>query len=121
MPGGGGMVPKIDSYGFGHIVIDGCSYTSDVIVLPDRVIDGWRREDGHRLEIADLDEVLRAKPEVLVVGCGCYGVMEVPAATAEYVRKSGIELITLDTAAAVEMYNKLSVEKKVMAALHLTC
>jgi len=115
------MAAKIDSYGFGHIVIDGCSYTSDVIVLPDRVIDGWRREDGHRLELADLDEVLLAKPEVLVVGCGCYGVMEVPGTTAEGVRKSGIELIALDTAAAVELFNKLSGEKKVAAALHLTC
>lgn len=115
------MVPKIDSYGFGHIVIDGCSYNTDVIVLPDGVTDGWRREDGHTLGAADLYDVLLAKPEVLVVGCGCYGVMEVPAATAEQVRKSGIELITLDTAAAVDLYNRLSIEKKAAAALHLTC
>lgn len=115
------MASKIDSYAFGHIVVDGCSYTSDVIILPDRVMDGWRREDGHRLEIADLDEALRAGPEVLVVGCGCYGVMEVPAATAEYVKARGIELVVLNTAAAVDMFNGLSGSKKVVAALHLTC
>lgn len=115
------MVPKIDSYAFGCVVIDGRSYTSDVIVLPDRVIDGWWREDGHRLETADLYEVLQAKPEVLVVGCGCYGVMEVPEATAEYVRSSGIELTVLDTAAAVKLFNSISGEKKAAAALHLTC
>lgn len=115
------MVPKIDSYGFGHVVIDGTSYTSDVIVLPGRVIDGWWREEGHRLGPADLDEVLRARPEVLVVGCGAYGVMEVPEATVQAARKAGIELVALDTGAAVELYNKLSLEKKTAAALHLTC
>ncbi|HBB66692.1 MAG TPA: hypothetical protein DCZ93_05215 [Elusimicrobia bacterium] len=115
------MVSKIDSYAFGHIVINGSSYTSDVIVFSDRVQDGWWREDGHRLEIADLREALSAKPEVLVVGCGCYGVMEVPAATADYVRARGIDLVTLNTGEAAELFNSLSGKKKVVAALHLTC
>jgi len=29
--------PKIESYGFGEIVIDGRRYSSDVIVYPERV------------------------------------------------------------------------------------
>ena len=115
------MASKIDSYVFGHVVVDGRSYTSDVMVFPDGAVDGWRREDGHRVEAADLYAVLLAKPEVLVVGCGCYNVMEVPAATADYVRVRGIDLVMLDTAAAVELFNSLSGKKKVAAALHLTC
>ncbi len=115
------MGTKIDSYAFGHVVVDGRSYTEDVIVFPDGVVEGWRREEGHRVEAADLYEVLLAKPEVLVVGCGCYNVMEVPDATADHVRARGIDLVMLDTAAAVELFNSLSGKKKVAAALHLTC
>lgn len=111
----------IDSYAFGHIVIDGRSYNSDVIVLPDRVIDGWWREDGHSVEVAELDEALRAKPEVLIIGTGCYGVMAVPEATAAYVRARGIELIILDTAAAVAQFKLICGARRTAAALHLTC
>ena len=115
------MAAKIDSYAFGHVVVDGRSYTSDVLIFPDGRVESWPREDGHRVETADLYEVLLAKPEVLIVGCGCYNVMEVPDATAEYVRARGIDLVMLDTAAAVELFNSLSGKKKVAAALHLTC
>ena len=34
------MAPKIESYRFGHIVIDGETHTNDVIILPERVIGG---------------------------------------------------------------------------------
>jgi hypothetical protein len=41
--------PKIDSYKFGRIVIDGQAYSRDVIILPDRVIRDWWRDSGHIL------------------------------------------------------------------------
>lgn len=110
------MGTKIDSYAFGHVVVDGRSYTSDVIVFPDGAVEGWSR-----VEAADFYEVVRGKPEVLVVGCGCYNAMEVPATTADYVWARGIDLVQLDIAAAVELFNRLSGKKKVAAALHLTC
>ncbi|RLI41160.1 hypothetical protein DRO69_11945, partial [Candidatus Bathyarchaeota archaeon] len=64
----------IDSYDFGVIVIKGKRYTSDVIVLPEKVIDGWWRKEGHSLHMEDLKEVIERepKPEVLVVGTGYY-------------------------------------------------
>jgi hypothetical protein len=34
-------VPKIESYHFGEIVIDGRRYSSDVIIYPDRVEGQW--------------------------------------------------------------------------------
>jgi hypothetical protein len=34
--------PKIDSYEFGRIVIDGREYRADVIILPERVVADWR-------------------------------------------------------------------------------
>lgn len=111
----------IDAYDFGRIVIDGNVFTSDVILFPDRVHDDWWRKDGHVLHIEDIEAIVNEKPEVLIVGTGKYGVMQVPFQTREYVKSKGIDVIVAPTDKACEVYNGLSGAKKVVAALHLTC
>ena len=113
---------NIDDYRFGRIIIDGRPYTSDVIVFPHRVKDGWWRNEGHELCPADLWEVVQEKPEVLVVGTGKPGLMRVPPRTEEYLEKQGIKLIIGRTAEACQTFNQLcSSGERVVAALHLTC
>ena len=111
----------IDSYDFGRIVIHGRRYTTDLIVFPDRVKDGWWRKEGHNLHIEDLDEVVQHNPTVIIIGTGYSGLMKVPAGTREYVESKGIELIAQRTAEACKTFNRLIKSKKVVAALHLTC
>jgi hypothetical protein len=112
----------IERYAFGQITVDGQTYTRDVIITPDRVWDGWWREEGHRLSIADLEEALKAQPKVLVVGTGYYDMMQVPSETREKVRKRGIDLHVLPTRRAWKLYNQLaSGERKTVAAFHLSC
>ncbi len=111
----------IDAYDFGRIVIDGTVFTSDVIIFPDRVKDEWWRKDGHVLHVEDIEAIVKEKPEVLIVGTGKYGVMKVLRQTREYIESNGIELIVEPTDKACEMYNQISREKRVIAALHLTC
>ena len=111
----------IESYEFGRIVIDGRVYTSDLILFPDRVRSDWWRKEGHRLSVEDLGEIVRAKPEVLVVGTGHSGLVEIPGETARFIRSKGIELVAEPTRKATEIYNELSKSKRVVAALHLTC
>lgn len=112
---------KIEDYSFGRIVIGGKTYTSDVIIYPDRVDPSWWRKEGHRLYIDDLKEVLKAKPDVLVVGTGASGAMVVPKETEEYLKQKGIEVIIERTKIACEAFNKHSGFSNVIAALHLTC
>ena len=111
----------IESYDFGKVVIDDRIYTSDVIVFPDRVRDNWWREEGHKISIEDLEEIFKEGPEVLVVGTGYSGLVEIPKKTADFVRSNGIRLIAEPTKRATEVYNELSKSKRVVAALHLTC
>lgn len=108
----------IDSYKFGEIVIDGETYINDVIILQGKVVDWWRAE-SHTLRLDDLKEVLESKPEILVVGTGHDGMMEVLPEVAGYCRKNNIKLIARKTAAAVKDFNRN--EAKAVAALHLTC
>lgn len=112
----------IDSYKFGLIVVDGEAYHSDCLIFRDRIKADWWREQGHKLSVKDLDAVLSARPELLVVGCGAYGVMQVSEEVQTLVHHKNIKLEALKTAQAVERYNELSAAgRDVVAALHLTC
>ena len=113
--------PQIKSYRFGRIVIDGRAYSKDVIILPNRVIGNWRRQEGHALRPDDLAAVFEAAPEALIVGQGAFGLMRVTHEAEQSLQAAGIELIALPTGEAVETYNRLREERAVAAALHLTC
>jgi hypothetical protein len=112
---------KIEHYSFGRITIDGKTYTSDVIIYPGRVDSSWWRKEGHNLCIADLTDVIKAKPEILVVGTGSPGLMKVPRETIFHLESKGIKVHVSLTEKAVELFNKLQKDKIVIAALHLTC
>jgi hypothetical protein len=111
----------IGSYDFGRITINGKHYTTDLLVFPEKIKADWRRKKGHLLHIADLEEVFEAKPEVLVVGTGYSGMMDVPPETRSYIESEGIELVVQKTAEACKTFNRLSESRTVVAALHLTC
>jgi hypothetical protein len=113
---------RITGYRFGEIEIDGCTYKADVIVTPERVIDGWWREQGHRLAVADLAEAMAAKPEILVVGTGYFGRMAIAEETRRHLQAEGIRLCEAHTREAAAEFNRLQQESaRVVAALHLTC
>jgi hypothetical protein len=111
---------RIDEYGFGRIVVDGEEQTRDVIVLPDRVVANWWRADGHRLVLADLDDVLDELPGHLLIGTGAYGRMQPDDEALERLRELGVEVEALPTGDAVRRYGELD-PRRTAAALHLTC
>jgi hypothetical protein len=113
--------PRIESYRFGHLVVDGQMHSRDVIILPSRVIGGWWRREGHALHPEDLEAVLEACPELLVVGQGAYGRMEIAPKARSALEAAGIELIAQPTEQACQTYNRLREGRSVAAALHLTC
>lgn len=112
---------KIEHYSFGTITIDGKSYTSDVIIYPERVDSSWWRKQGHSLHIVDLKDVIPAGPEILIIGTGHSGAMVVPEETLSYLKSKGIDVHIARTDKAVELFNKFQKNKKTIAALHLTC
>jgi len=91
------------------------------IWLPGRVIPNWWRQEGHALHPVDLEEVLAARPSVLVVGQGAFGRMQVSPAARQALEEAGIHLIALPTGEAVHKYNQLRETEKVAGAFHLTC
>jgi hypothetical protein len=111
---------RIEGYGFGRVTVDGREETKDVIVLPDRVVRGWWRRDGHGFVLDDIEEVLDELPERLLIGTGAYGQMHPDAGTLATLRARGIKVEVLPTGEAVARYGELD-SKQTAAALHLTC
>ena len=115
------MSPAIEHYRFGAITVGGQRHTRDLIILPEHIVAGWWRKEGHALHPGDLTAVFEVAPEVLVVGTGAYGMMRVTEEARRALATAGIRLIAAPTAEAVKTYNELREETRVAAALHLTC
>lgn len=113
----------IDTYETGRsIQIEGRIYHSDVKIIGDEVRANWWRQAGHRLDRADISDILENRPDVLVVGTGYAGMMQVPAATRKAIENHGIRLRVEKTGSAVQAFNRLHREgHKVAGAFHLTC
>jgi len=111
----------IDSYSFGNMVIDGKTYTTDLIVYPDRVDSSWWRQEGHYLQKADLSDIVAAAPDLLIIGTGNMGVMSVPEKTIAFLNSHGIDVLVEKTGTAVELFNNRSKDRKTVGAFHLTC
>jgi hypothetical protein len=122
------MKMKIEHYSFGNITVGGKSYTSDVIIYPDRVDSSWWRKEGHNLHVEDLKDIVKAQPDILVLGTGAYGVMRVPREIVAHLESKGIKAYAVRTGEAVDVFNDLQSKTGesgkagvVIAALHLTC
>lgn len=111
----------IDSYSFGKIEVDGVKYSNDLKIFPDEVKDNWWRKEGHEIHPEDIEDILEFSPDVVILGTGAYGKVEVPEKTVDALKDKGIEMIAEKTEDACQKYNDVHDEGKVVAALHLTC
>lgn len=112
---------RIEAYDFGTIRIDGKTYTRDLKIIGGKVIADWWRMEGHRIFIPDIEDVLEAKPDVLVVGTGAPGLMTVSEEAASRLAELGIELVVKPTRDACDAFNRLSSSRNTAFAAHLTC
>jgi hypothetical protein len=113
----------IESSTFGHMTIDGRTYTSDLFIFPDgRVQDGWWRQRGHMLLTDDMLVLADTAPDFIVAGTGTSGRMRPAPDLRAFLREKGIALIAEPTPRAVDIYNqKRTAGLTVGACFHLTC
>ncbi len=113
---------RIDRCGFGTLVIDGRTYTDDLIILPHgEVRKPWRRKRGHGLTMDDLRGLIDADPEVIVMGTGMSGGVKPDKTLESDLGKRGIEFVATSNEEAIRTFNTLKRSKKVGAGFHLTC
>lgn len=112
----------IENYVFGNIVVDGTSYSSDIKIVQGKVVSDWWRRRGHLVEDDDVEDILAAKPNVLVIGKGEPGLMKISSPLRELLINNSIKLIEEKTPKAIDIFNRLSKEgENVAAGFHISC
>ena len=110
----------IDDYGFGWYIIDGKRYEYDITII-DGVVGTWQRE-GHVMKKENVVPLINAKPEVIVIGDGADGCVEVKEEVIKAITDSGIDIIVERTRDACNTFNRLKKQGKNVAAIfHATC
>ena len=111
----------IEEHKFGSFLINGKQYLGDIKIIDTRV-KHWEDREKHELKIKDLKEILEINPEIIVVGTGNSGYLEVPSELKDLIRMKRISLIIDKNLNAVSQFNKaLLQQKKVCAIFHATC
>ncbi len=112
----------IEQYSFGNIVINGVSYRNDVKIIQEKVVPEWWRKRGHFVDVDDIQDILKSKPDILVLGKGSPGQMKSTEALRKFLKNNGIELIEEKTSNAFKTFNRLfNKGKNVSAGFHLSC
>lgn len=112
----------IENYEFGAMTVDGVRHAHDLLLIDGNAVADWWRGKAHLLTIMDLSPILIAQPEVLVVGTGRSGAMQLTPGLEETLAEREIELIAQPSPEAWKTYNDLMSEgRRVAGAFHLTC
>ena len=120
-------MPRIESFSFGSIVIGSKTYGRDILILPDGTIKRRRASTrfgigSHVIKKGEINELVKANPEVVVVGTGTNAWAQLASDAELCVKEAKIELIALPSEKAAEKFNQLTDEgKKVAALIHITC
>jgi putative phosphoribosyl transferase len=119
---GAGRHHHIDAYSYGRMRVSGDDFDEDLIIFPDKIEPYWRRRQAHRLALTDLESVLEYAPQVLVVGTGTVGRLQLEPLTREALRLKGIDCIDARTDHAWQIFNQMVDEDtRVVGVFHLTC
>lgn len=112
----------IDSTEFGSITVEGRTYYSDVLVDWNGRVEEVKLRTRHLFDEPEFSKIKDRRPEILIVGTGQSGLVEVSERVRKMCDKFGIELKEAPSKEAIELFNEaLRKEKKVIAFIHVTC
>ena len=106
----------------GCMTVDGTRYCRDLKIVDGKVTANWWRQEGHLLKRLDIEDILKSSPQILMVGTGYAGQMQITQSLRHDLDDKHIELITETTQQAVRTFNRLQSEgQSIAGAFHLTC
>ncbi len=113
---------KIDSTRFGSVTIDGKIYDREdnYIVFWDGKILGLHTAGRHLFGRPELEMILEKNPEMIIVGTGDSGLLNVSEEVRSLCREKGIELVEMISREAIIKFNE-NLDKRVVAFIHVTC
>ena len=110
----------IGSVSFGEIEINGKIYYSDMVVWWNGKVE--YREKRHILTLDEFIDILKKKPEVVVVGTGMSGCVRIDEKAKVMAGQKGVGIYTEISPKAAEIFNGFVKDrKKAVAVMHTTC
>jgi len=111
----------IDEHKFGSFVVGGKSYLGDIKIIDEKV-HYWLDRKKHTISYEDMNKILESEPDLIVIGSGNSGYLEMPAEVRDSILGRRIELFIDVNINAVKKYNEaVSKGRKVAALFHATC
>ena len=111
----------INEHKFGSFVVDGRSYLGDIKIIMNKV-RYWGDRKKHTVSFEDVKELIDSGAEMIVVGTGNSGYLEVPPEIKDLILGKGMRLFVDINLKAIDKYNELTSQNKNVAALfHATC
>lgn len=105
----------IRAYEAGRITVNEQSFSTSLIVTPERIVTDWQPRSFADLSPADLAAITALEPEVVLLGTGAR--LRFPkAALTRPLLEAGIGFEAMDTGAACRTYNVLMGEGRRVAA-----
>lgn len=105
---------RFTGYGEGYVSVNGERFEGSLIVVPETPVMVWEASFD-TLEIGDFDVILKASPEILILGTGRIQRFPKPSLFRRlYEARIGVEV--MDTSAAARTYNILMGEGRQVAA-----
>jgi uncharacterized protein len=102
-------------HGDGYVRIGETDYRDNLLVTPDRLIEGWAPGGFDALSESDFAALTALQPEVALFGSGATMRFPHPRLT-RALAEAGIGLEVMDTPAACRTYNILAAEGRRVAA-----
>ena len=117
---------KVDSFRFGSIEVGGKRYGCDVLLFPDGSVKerrgGFGKFGSHTIRREEIDELVKANPEALIVGTGTNDKARVDPQVEACAGEANIHLLVAPSPQAINQLNQLIDEgKRVSALIHITC
>jgi len=121
--------PNLESAGFGWLIVNDTRYDHDIVITVEgnlvprpkhlsKKYGGWHTVLGPE----EIETAIAGNPEILIVGCGHFGVLPIRPETRALLAQRGIPMETHKIGAALKRYHALAqTGKRVAAVLHLTC
>ena len=118
---------KISKITWGKIIVNGIEYNQILIIgsnIEEREYDRLKSLFGtsHKIGDWEIEKLFSGSPEIILIGTGWDGVLEVHDKIIKQADKLNIKLEILKSEEAISKYNELAKDRKrVNALIHTTC
>jgi hypothetical protein len=120
------MLPRIEKAKFGSIIIDGITYTSDVIIRPDGQVKKRKKKlskaiygTSHTISLEEARHIYKEEAPLIIIGSGKFDRVRLSEEAEAYFKSKGCKVKISPTAKAVQMWNETV--GPVIGLFHITC